>query len=336
MLSVILLMFLAALPAVSAEVNLVTAIDRREITIGDPIDYQVKISYPAGVVLESVRPIDKMDPFEILDVTPGEPIAEGDRTTIEDRYRISIYETGDFSIPPYTVRYRTSNGAIEEATAESHPIHVHSISDQVAQAQDVLPLKDPLSLRTPLWDRIKIWLVALAFLAFAVILSMARRWRPKISLPAQVVPPRPAHEIAFDSLTRLRNDEEGLLRTRAYEAFSVRVSSILRVYLRGRFDVPADDRTTEEILEALRPLGFREDVFARFKEFFEDCDLVKFARSTLNRDDMLYLIDLCWRQVEETYSRPSSISQARSETSETPSAPAQPDDEDRKNDVRFS
>jgi uncharacterized protein (DUF58 family) len=74
LLSVALLLLLAALPAVSAEVNLATAIDRREITIGDPIDYQVKISYPAGVVLESVRPVDKLEPFEILDVSPGEPI----------------------------------------------------------------------------------------------------------------------------------------------------------------------------------------------------------------------------------------------------------------------
>lgn len=336
MLSAALLGLLAAAPAVSAEVNLSTAIDRREITIGDPIDYRVTISYPAGVVLESVRPIDKMDPFEILDVSPGEPIVEGDRTNIEDRYRISIYETGDFSIPPYVIRYRTSNGAIAEVTAESHPIHVHSISEQVAQAQDVLPLKDPLSLGTPLWDRLWPWLLAFAILLVVGIVLILWLRRPKTPKPVPVLPPRPAHEIAFDSLTRLRNDEEGLLRTRAYEAFSIRVSGILRAYLRGRFEVPADDRTTEEILEALRPLGFREDVFARFKEFFEDCDLVKFARSTLNRDDMLYLIDLCWRQVEETYSRPFAISEARSETTETPSAPVQPDDEDRKNDVRFS
>jgi hypothetical protein len=336
LLSVSLLVFLTVPSAVSAEVSLSTTIDRSEITLGDPIDYRVRISYPAGVVLESVRPVDKMDPFEILDVTLGQPVVEGGRITTEDRYRISIYETGDFSIPPYTVRYRTSTGAIEEVTSESHPIHVQSISEQVAQAQDVLPLKDPLSLGTPLWDRLWPWLLASAILLIVCIVSILWLRRPKTPKPIPVLPPRPAHEIAFDALTRLRNDEEGLLRARAYEAFSIRVSAILRDYLRGRFDVPADDRTTEEILEALRPFAFREDVYARFKEFFEDCDLVKFARGTLNRDDMLYLIDLCWRQVEETYSRPFAISEARSETTGTPSTPAPPDDENRKNDVRFS
>lgn len=335
-LSIALLALSVAFPSSASEVEISISVDRNEITIGDPIDYRVRISYPAGTVLDSVRPLEEMPPFEILNVTLGQPVIEGDRTRIEDQYRISLYDTGAFSIPPYNLRYRSADGIVKEVSSESPIIQVLSISDQVDQAQDVLPLKDPLSLGTPLWDRLWPWLLALAILLVVGIVLVLWLRRPKTPKPIPVLPPRPAHEIAFEALTRLRNDEEGLLRDRAYEVFSVQVSAILRVYLRGRFGVPADDRTTEEILEALRPLGFQEDVFSCFKEFFEDCDLVKFAKSTLNRDDMLYLIDLGRRLVDDTHLQPSAVAAAGSENAEPSSLLAPPEETDGKNDVRFS
>jgi len=289
--------------AARAEVTVESSVDRSEISIGDFIAYRVSIRCP-----EEVRLLDDpleadLKPFEIIDASSAtEETPQGERiTTIT--YRISVYETGEHAIPPYVVRYSTPDGEEHEVRSEEHAIMVYSVISDPEAAQDIRDLKDPLVLGLPFWKQVGFWLfviLTLAVLCALVVWLRRRRRRPEAPRLVVTAPPRPAHEIAYKALAALREDREGLLRRGEFEPFSVRISAILREYLQNRYGLLALDRTTEEILQELAALRLAVETEKGFQEFFEDCDLVKFARETLEQSDMLYLIDLAWRLVDET------------------------------------
>lgn len=289
--------------AARAEVTVESSLDRREISIGDIIAYRVSIRCPEEVRLLGDPLEADLKPFEIIDASSAtDETPQGDRiTTIT--YRISVYETGEHKIPPYVVRYSTPDGEEHEARSEEHTIIVYSVISDPETAQDIRDLKDPLVLGLPFWKQLGFWLFVILTLGVlcALVLWLRRgRRRPEAPRPVVTAPPRPAHEIAYEALAALREDREGLLRRGEFEPFSVRISAILREYLQNRYGLLALDRTTEEILQELSALKLKNDTDKEFQEFFEDCDLVKFARETLEQSDMLYLIDLAWRLVDET------------------------------------
>lgn len=70
--------------------------------------------------------------------------------------------------------------------------------------------------------------------------------------------------------------------------FGAAVSWAVRLYVEERFGARASERTTEEFLQGLAdamdsPLGARRPLLERF---LQHCDLAKFARSALTRDEM--------------------------------------------------
>lgn len=285
-------------------VTVETSVDRNEITIGDPIRFTVRWIRPNDATfLDSTR-LEQLGAFEILSERIGEEQITGQQTIREDQYLISLYEIGEFEVPAVKMRYRLADGSEGQAESGKQVIQVVSILTDPLEAQDIRDIKPPVILGKPNWQRLALFLAMLLALVLTVFFAyrVFRRSRKPREIPAP--PPLPAHEIAFAALTQLRKDEDGFLARRDFETFSIRVSDILREYLHGRFELPAEDRTTEETLHELSRLGIQEDCLGRFKEFLEDCDLVKFAQEALDQKDMFYLIDLAWRLVEETREQP--------------------------------
>jgi len=271
-----------------------------KITIGDVITYRINVTYPEKTRILDNLLLTKIGPFEILDNVPGERQILDGMTSFEDLYRISIYDTGEYSIPAFKLRYRTEDGQERSLQTEPLSLSVEPVAGDLEQAQDIRDIKPPVVLGQPLADRLLPWAMVVVAVLMLFFFYRWLRSRPKRTKAAPAPPPRPAHELAFEALSELRKDREGLIEKRDFEAFSVRVSWILRHYLGNRYDVQAIDLTTSEILDALQPLALPEDTFKEFLEFFDDCDLVKFAKEALDRKDMLYLIDLAWKLVDAT------------------------------------
>ena len=56
------------------------------------------------------------------------------------------------------------------------------------------------------------------------------------------------------------------------------VSEVIRIYLERRYKIPAIDMTTLECLHALQRSGLDSEVMRWLKEFFDQCDMVKFTK----------------------------------------------------------
>jgi hypothetical protein len=151
--------------------------------------------------------------------------------------------------------------------------------------------------------RVGIWglvgIAALIVLGLAVLISLiaylARRKRARENGPTE---PEPSPlEIALGRLTRLESSGRDL----ESDPFVVEVSDIVRDYLESSLEIPAKEQTSEEFLSALQQSGGLPDVLKdHMPPFLQQCDLVKFARQSLEGNQRLRLLSTAGTVVRET------------------------------------
>ncbi|MDE0221336.1 MAG: hypothetical protein OXJ90_18860, partial [Spirochaetaceae bacterium] len=113
-------------------------------------------------------------------------------------------------------------------------------------------------------------------LAVAAAVVAAIRWRRRVAA-GRPVPVEPPGVVALRALDELERDEA--LKA-DLDRFYVTVSSILRVYLEGRFGLRAPEQTTEEFLAAAEAEpAFDREQQRTLRAFLAACDAVKFARA---------------------------------------------------------
>jgi hypothetical protein len=156
----------------------------------------------------------------------------------------------------------------------------------------------------------KIWmpvLIALLALLAGLITLLFMKRKKSISEPEPIIPP---HIRAREALAALRTKEW------IPEPFFVDLSLILRTYLEDRFDLNAPESTTEELAGKLKTAA-RLDLKNRLtlNRFFEQSDLVKFARAGAEQDVMQTAFQTVEQFVNQTTECPAPDKETQNEES---------------------
>jgi LPXTG-motif cell wall-anchored protein len=155
------------------------------------------------------------------------------------------------------------------------------------------------------WVALGLALVAAA----AYLFWRRRRRRPAEALPAVPPPlPRPEHEIAYEELQQLLSS--GRLERGETKAFYIELAEILRRYLGRRFAIETFERTTFEILEALKGARLAAGAATLAAQCLGSCDLVKFAKYVPDRDETRRHVEQAYRLVDETRRRETAPAEA--------------------------
>lgn len=249
------------------------------IKIGEALHLRVHADLPDDAQLVSLRPA--ANPFvERVGEIPRTPSARSGLT-------VTVFRPGtyDFKIEAVWI-----DGEGRQQSSYSEAIRVRVVESITNHEDAELRVPgDYVTLRSR-----NLWLLggaAFALLSLAAIASwfLWRRLRPAPAPEMPAPPPRPAWEVALESIKALRTD-----RALLYEdplQFHHRISEILRVWLQGRFQISAPEMTSEEILKELRPRrlalgGWIEKIHA----ILADSDLVKFAKFSPSPDDSFTLL----------------------------------------------
>ena len=258
--------------------SIVASVDRDRITVGDPFLYRITVRSPGNAAIEwpeAGRPPEGFDlvSFEHEGPLPGPGGANIDLL----RYELTLYRTGEHTIPPFSLKCVLSDGTEVSAESEAVPFSVVSVIDD--DAADIRDLKSPVDI--PGGAPWYYWLIAgLVLLAVAAAVFLYIRRRRNREDPQGTVPAieRPPEEIALEELERLALKEWlGQGRVKAHYS---ELSEILRRYLSGRYGIAAMEYTTSELLAALNALQVGHEESRVVRELFEECDMVKFARFT--------------------------------------------------------
>lgn len=257
-------------------------VDRAVATTGDLLTYSVIVDHQDGIELEMPEIASEIAGFRIVDLGRDEPETRDDRVIQRQWYELRADLVGSYVLPPIEIRWRPANqpeGEFQAIATSELFIEVASVLKDGEEATDIRELKGLRPKAQP-----KIWPWALGGVGLlAVVIAALLYWRRRRA--RRYVPPRPAHEIAFEALDLLRTtDFEDKEAVRLYY-FSL--SEVVRTYVEGRWGLNATDLTTEEIFGALEQgAPMLESHQEKLRRFLLDTDRVKFAAHEASADEI--------------------------------------------------
>ncbi len=290
-------------PSASVEVE----VDRSEITIGDRIEYRMHIQYDPGVEIQKPGWGEGLESFQILDFHRGNPKMVEDRWETTDVYTLSTFTPEDYIIPPVQVPIKLPTGATQVLETQPITIQVASVLPDDETTLELKDIRGPVPVYSGIsWTRIAIAAgIVLALVLLGLLIWYLRRDRVE---PLVIEPPRPEHEIAFERLRGLRESVEEYGPTpdpATCKTFGLELSEILREYLENRLDIIALEMTTEELGEHFEkaPLGRGSSEVSdddRVMEILSRTDLLKFAKGTDSKEQLLDLISVTEKVIDST------------------------------------
>ena len=171
---------------------------------------------------------------------------------------------------------------------ETQPLLIRVVTPLLEENAQPKPPADIVAAQWTLWERLLMagpWLLVglLAFFAAWLTKWLLRRWYNRTVeepfVPEPVATTEPVHLTALQALHRLKA-EEGWTQGHAKEV-QAEASLVLRTYLEGRFDLPAAERTTEEIAQLLPMSAVPPSWHVRLLTGLNQADVVKFAKGQL-------------------------------------------------------
>lgn len=158
----------------------------------------------------------------------------------------------------------------------------------IAPAPTPAPLHD---IAGPVWFLpYPVWMLVAAAVALLGIAVFAVWIYRRIRQPG----PLTLRQRALAALAKLRGD---ISQADSYE-FGIRVSDVLRTYIRDQSGLDAVTKTSLEFLEVLRNNpAFAENEKAALSEFLSAADLMKYARQSAGREEMSGLLNIAERLV---------------------------------------
>lgn len=247
----------------------------RVITVGDPVDLDVRIARKKGVSVTIPDVDEYLRGIEILDRDINEKQKKGYEIT-DLHYKITQFKPGTIAIPRIAVSYTDEEG--RELTAVSSPLDIviTSVLGSQQQAYDIKDVKGPfLIMKSIIWLLVVIVILTCAvFLASIMLMKKLRKKRVVTEVdPLSSLTPE---ERALSRLARLESAD--LIASGQVKQFYILLSEIVRQYLQERCGFSALDQTTKEILRELRSRKIKTQNMETVKHLFHESDLVKFAK----------------------------------------------------------
>jgi hypothetical protein len=302
--------FLSILLSVTSYSQVTTSVQLKNdsVSIGQPVEVIFRINIPGDCVPAKLSLPDKnalinklyeqdssffeksadwliLDPGKWKNIDPSNEILWSDLSpektedgfVIQNTIKIGIYNPGIFIFPSPAIE---CTGIMETINGQSAVITV-SLPPGLAQQDSVFlePIRDIITEPMNVEDVLP-WFYALLAVTLVVIFiwylnKRKKKVQPVASdeeLTAEIVP---AHEKAFNALYELK--EKQLWQQGLIKEYQSRLTQIIRQYIEDRYQIPALELTTNEIIFALDHSGLNAAYKQKLSELLTIADLVKFA-----------------------------------------------------------
>lgn len=283
-------------------VTATVSLSKDNIAIGDFLEITVEVRAVNQVEVLLPQFGQSLERFPILDFVPASRI-EADGTSVHtQRYRIAPNRSGKQHVPSLMIEFVDRRPG-ERSTPEGEDAF-ELITERVPfEVLSVLPESTSLDLhpalgtieRTQLTpeESVGLGLVLVALAATGIFALWWLRRTKQVHAPD-------AYAQATTRLGALK--AKGAPNESDMEAFFVELSSIVRVYVEGRFGLQAPELTTEEFIESAANSPDLTDSQRQFlREFLNGADAVKFAKYLPSRNAAEAAISAVTSFLEDTH-----------------------------------
>ncbi len=266
-------------PAYTQEIIVKSYPDTTSILIGDQIGFSVSATIPSGINASLSAKNDTLaGKIIILGRDARDTVKSPDgNMTLTDRYLITAYDSGTYSIPPFYAELLSGDSLVRYYSDYSYLRVVRPDVTPKDTTDVIFDIVPPRAAPVTFSDILP-WLI-IALLA-AVVIYLLARFLPRNPFIRFVRPPAPrdpAHIIALRELNRLK--EEELWQKGEVKEYYSRLSDILRRYIDDRYGISSPELTTDETVRMLQKAAVTShEEMALVKEILSLSDMVKFAK----------------------------------------------------------
>lgn len=249
--------------------------DTNKIRIGEQFRLNLTAIVPPGQSVTFPLTADTFNNFEIINRSEIDTLSDKNNKelTLRQQLTLTSFDSGYHVIPPLPFLVQKS-GRTDTLLTEAALMTVVTVA--VDTTQDIKPLKEIMDVPFPWFDYIKYLLLFFAVTGLAYVIYKKLK-RKKVVAPAKPIPVRPAHEIALEKLELVEKEkfwQRGLVKKYFSE-----VTDVLRQYIENRFDIPAMELTTDEIIHHFENELIRPEVKEKLIYMLRLADMVKFAKA---------------------------------------------------------
>jgi len=299
--------------ATAAPPTLEARFEPQQIEVGDSFDYILDIDKDLvqELGLPDFRQQQGDSPFELVKDFPVDTLyRDGRHLRLRKRYRLAAFDTGDVRIRPAITYYDKNIEGDTIYAPDSITLSIARYEDldtllflrvdtmamgikvdstltmQKLRRSGVETQKDmPFRFRE-IQDYVIYGAIAAVILALLVWggIRAWRRWGGRLGRALKPAPPLPPHVVANKALEELHNRK--LWQNGKYKLYYTSLTSILRIYIAGRYEIGALEMTSDEILAALRDVdGISAKSMMDLSAILRQADMVKFAKAEPGAED---------------------------------------------------
>jgi hypothetical protein len=300
--------------------ELTTSVSRKQFSVGDKILFTVSAFVPKGATITPPNSDGKFGNIIIKEwnILKSEK-EKNDSISVE--YVLTTYTPENCTIPSLQF-IETLVDKHDTLSSESIPLEILSVlpatsSDSLPEIKDLRPMQT--AGKKPLWW---LWVIVTAVLITALTLFIGyiiKRMRKPIIAP----PPPPPYDEAITALAALHGKrfvQQGLIREYVFE-----LSDIFKRYIGRRFEINAEEFTTEEIIEWIGGSPLETKTRMATEWFFRTTDPIKFAKftpddKTVERfgEEVIVFLELTKPQPEISKTEVATVNSSILVSNETP------------------
>jgi len=278
----ILFIFLFLLtPGYGQDVIVSAKLDTNAMLIGDHVGLTLKYTGPAkSQVLWPFMPDTILGSITVIGRGKIDTSFAADKksVTYSQQLNITCYDSGFYTIPSISFKHRMlpdTNGFI--STTDMMLLAVHTVKVDTTQA--IKPIIGPLKVSISFREILPWILAALAMVVLIIGIIWYFKKRQKKE-PIFKLKPRVLlmpHELALQEIEKLRVKK--LWQAGKVKEYHSELTEILRKYIEDRFQVPALEQTSAEIVDSLmNNAGCPHQALDKLGSLLILADMVKFAK----------------------------------------------------------
>ena len=220
----------------------------------------------------------------------GLEIVQSDFDTLSEeivqKIIITSWDSGSYYIPP--VKF--------SATSKSNALIINVLLPNIDANSELKDIKGPLDDNIG-WSDIWPWLVLILIILLSIFTYKKYFNKKKKTVVVKKNIQTPAHVLALNALKKLENKK--LIDKKDIKEYYSSISEIIRRYIENRFNFPALELTTYEILNIITAIIKKEESIS-LKNILEISDLVKFAKKIPNQNENVRNLNLATDFVKKT------------------------------------
>jgi hypothetical protein len=296
---VLLAFFASNSYSISQDVKAKASLDTNNVLIGDQVNLILEFESDTAQKVVWPQIPDTLGAIEILSRDSVTSLLNGNRVTRSQKILITSFDSGAHSIAPFTFMY-DKPGYSTMYPEESNPLllNVNTVAVDTTEAiKDIKPpLDEPIA-----WTEYLIYFliaIAAAALIIGIIYYLKKRKRKAKEEVLDYDPRIPTHILALQSLKDLENEK--LWHKGMVKQYYIKLTEIIRLYIKRQFRIDAMEMITPEIIDNLEKHRFENELIQSMKTLFELADLVKFAKYQPIPDENSKSMTMAYDFVERT------------------------------------